>query len=394
MSGIVFANRVKDLGTEMAFEILARARTLEEQGKRIIHLEIGEPDFETPSNIVKSGVHALRMGWTHYTPAPGIPALREAVSCYAKQFKNIDCDPSQVIVTVGAKPAVYFAMLCLVNPGDEVIYPDPGYPLYENVIKLVEATPVPIALREENEFRLDVDELKSRVTPKTRVIIINSPHNPTGSVLTGEDVKAIAALIEGSRIYVVSDEMYDRIVYDRRVMSIGSIPEIRDQVIVADSLSKTYAMTGWRLGFGIVPPGMSEKMSRLSIHTYSCNAAFVQIAAIEALRGPQASVDKMVAEFRQRREAVVEGVNRIEGMSCLKPPGAFYVFPNVKKLGMRSKALAEKILDEYGVAVLGGDAFGCAGEGYIRISYANSLENIQEGLKRLERAAASILRKK
>ncbi|MGE5485352.1 MAG: pyridoxal phosphate-dependent aminotransferase [Ignavibacteriales bacterium] len=392
MSGVRFAERVVDLGTEMAFEILAKAKALEAQGKRVIHLEIGEPDFATPENIVASGVEALKKGWTHYTPAPGIPELRQAVCDYVKAFKNVDADPSQVVVTVGAKPAMTFGIMALVNPGDEVIHPDPGYPLYESVTRLVGGVAVPIPLREENQFRLDVGELKSKITPRTRLIIINSPHNPTGSVLTPEDVRGVAEAIEGRDIYVVSDEIYDRIVYGGKPLSIGTIPEVRDHVIIVDSLSKTYAMTGWRMGFGIMNAELAEKVARLVINTYSCPAAFTQVATIEALKGPQDSVDRMIAEFRARRQVVVDGLNSIEGMSCVMPQGAFYAFTNVKRLGMKSRTLADRILDGYGVALLGGDAFGPCGEGYLRVSYANSLENIREGLARLDRAVREIAR--
>lgn len=390
MSSIRFAERVVDLGTEMAFEILARAKALEGQGKRVVHLEIGEPDFATPENIVNAGVEALKKGWTHYTPAPGIPELRRAICDYVKAFKNVDADPSQVVATVGAKPAMTFAIMALVDPGDEVIYPDPGYPLYESVTRLVGGLGIPIPLREENQFRLDVSELKSKITSRTRVIILNSPHNPTGSVLTPDDVNGVAEAIEGRPVYVVSDEIYDRLVYSGKPLSIGTIPEVRKQVIMVDSLSKTYAMTGWRIGFGIMDPQLAEKVSRLVINTYSCPVAFAQVAAIEALKGPQDSVDEMVSEFHARRRVVVDGLNRIEGMSCLMPQGAFYAFPNVKRVGMKSRALAERILDGYGVALLGGDAFGSYGEGYLRISYANSLENIRAGLVQIERAVRDI----
>ncbi len=392
MSCTRFAERVVDLGTEMAFEILARARALEAQGKRVIHLEIGEPDFATPENVVAAGVDALKKGWTHYTPAQGLPELREAICEYVKAFKNVDARPSQVVATVGAKPAMTFSLLALVDPGDEVIYPDPGYPLYESVTRLAGGVPVPIPLREENQFRLDVGELKSKITPRTRAIVLNSPHNPTGSMLTPEDVRGVAESVEGRDIFVISDEIYDRIAYGAKPVSIGTIPEVRERVILVDSMSKTYAMTGWRIGFGIMNEELAEKVSRLAINTYSCPAAFTQIATIEALRGPQDAVDRMVAEFEARRRAVVDGLNRIKGISCSMPQGAFYAFPNVKGLGMKSRTLADRALDGYGVAMLGGDAFGPCGEGYLRISYANSLENIREGIARLEAAARDILR--
>jgi aspartate aminotransferase len=377
------AERMSRLGTETAFVVLARAKQLEAKGKEIIHLEIGEPDFDTPGNIVESAITALRDGWTHYGPSAGLPELRQAVAEEISGTRGVSVDPSEVVITPGGKPIMFFAMLALLNPGDEVIYPNPGFPIYESVINFIGAGPVPIQLREENSFRLDVDELTSLVTSKTRMIIINSPQNPTGSVLTAEDLEAIAAVCMENNIIVFSDEIYSRILYDGGHKSIFSIDGMKERTIVLDGYSKTYAMTGWRLGYGVMPADLAEQVAKLQTNCNSCTASFSQRAGVTALKDPQNDVDKMVREFRRRRDIVVKGLNEIEGLSCLTPDGAFYAFPNIKQTGYTSSALADKFLEEAGVAVLSGTSFGAFGEGFIRISYANSVENINRALERM-----------
>lgn len=383
----LLARRMFDLGTETAFEVLAKAKALEAQGKEIIHLEIGEPDFDTPRNIIDAAVRALNSGYTHYTPAPGLMELRQAIADYATRQKGVPYSAEEVVVVPGGKPIMFFSILALVDPGDEVVYPNPGFPIYESVIRFVGAKPVPIPLREENDFRLDVDELATLITPRTKMLIINSPANPTGGVLTRQDVERIAELVRGKNIVVLSDEIYDRIVYDgAQPVSIASLPGMKDQTIILDGFSKTYAMTGWRLGYGLMHKELAARIAQLMVNSNSCTAAFVQIAGIEALTGPQGAVEAMVAEFRRRRDIIVEGLNAIPGISCLKPKGSFYVFPNIKSFGRPSHEVADFLLEESGVALLGGTAFGEYGEGYLRLSYANSVENIQEALNRLEDA--------
>jgi aspartate/methionine/tyrosine aminotransferase len=383
----ILADRMAVLGTETAFEVLARAKALERQGKNIIHLEIGEPDFDTPQNIKEAAVKALYAGYTHYVPAAGIPELREAIAEYISKTRKIPVDPEEVVVTPGAKPIIFFTILACVNPGEEVLYPNPGFPIYESVIKFVGAKPVPIPLKEENDFRIDHEYVKEKITEKTKMIILNSPENPTGGVLTRDDLKLIADCIaERDDLIVLSDEIYSRIIYEGSHESIASLPGMKEKTVILDGFSKTYAMTGWRLGYGVMRKDLAEKITQLMINSNSCTCAFIQMAGIEALKGPQDSVDRMVAEFRKRREIIVEGLNRIKGVTCKKPKGAFYVFPNITGTGMRSKELSDYLLNEVGVAVLPGTSFGNYGEGYLRISFANSVENIKEALRRIEAA--------
>jgi aspartate/methionine/tyrosine aminotransferase len=380
------AERMSRLGTETAFEVLARAKALEAQGREIIHLEIGEPDFDTPAHIKAAAVRALEEGWTHYTPAAGIPALREAIADYIRRTRGIPVGPENVVVVPGGKPIMFFAILALVEEGDEVIYPNPGFPIYESMIRFVGARPVPLRLRMENEFRVDVEELARLITPRTRMLILNSPANPTGGVLTREDLEAIAELCLKHDLVVLSDEIYSRILYEGEHISIASFPGMLERTIILDGFSKTYAMTGWRLGYGVMPEPLAEAVTRLMINSNSCTAAFTQIAGIAALTGPQDEVDRMVAAFRERREVMVEGLNRLPGFRCLKPKGAFYAFPNIEGTGMSSRELAHYLLEEAGVAVLSGTAFGEYGEGFLRLSFANSIENIQKALERIEKA--------
>ena len=384
------AERVRDIGTETAFEAAARARALEATGRHVIHLEIGEPDFDTPPNVREAAKKALDEGWTHYGPPLGVPALREAIAADATKRKAFEVDPANVVVTPGAKPIMYFALLALADAGDEVIYPDPGFPIYESMTRFVGATPVPIPLREENEFRMDVEELRSLVTDRTRLIIFNSPHNPTGSVLTDADLRTIAEIAQERDITVLADEIYGRILYEGRHTSIAAIPGMPERTIVLDGFSKTWAMTGWRLGYGILPKELIPAFSRLIINSVSCTSSFSQLAAVEALNGPQDSVDAMVEEFRARRELIVDGLNAIPGFRCLKPHGAFYVFPNVEGTGLTGAQLAEKLLNDAGVSVLSGMAFGEVGVHHLRVSYANSRENISLALERIGEVVASL----
>jgi len=383
----IFADRMAMLGTETAFEVLAKAKALEKQGKNIIHLEIGEPDFDTPQNIKEAAVKALYSGYTHYVPAAGILELREAIAEYVSRSRKIPVDPEEVVVTPGAKPIMFFAILACVNPGEEVLYPNPGFPIYESMINFVGAKPVPIPLKEENDFSIDHEHVKEKISKKTKMIILNSPENPTGGVLTKEDLKVIADCIANrDDVIVLSDEVYSRIIYEGTHESIASLPEMKEKTIILDGFSKTYAMTGWRLGYGVMRKDLAEKITQLMINSNSCTCAFVQVAGIEALKGPQDFVDRMVAEFRNRREIIVEGLNRIKGITCKKPKGSFYVFPNITGTGMHSSELSDYLLKEAGVAVLSGTAFGEYGEGYLRMSFANSAENIKEALKRMEAA--------
>ena len=371
----LFATRLERLGSESAFAVLARANELEAQGKTVVHFEIGEPDFKTPQNIVEAGKKALDNGFTHYTSAQGYLPFREAIVQYVKKYKGLDTSSEEVVVVPGGKPIIFYTIMALVNKGDEVLYPNPGFPIYESMINFVEGIPIALSIKEENDFRLDVNELKSKITPKTKLIIINSPANPTGGTLTNEDIEAIADAIAGKGIYVLSDEIYDRIIYNGRVKSLASIPSMKDWTIVADGLSKAYAMTGWRLGYGIMNKELAKKMTDLMINSNSCVATFTQIAGIEALTGPQDSVNEMVEEFRKRRDVIVNGLNSIKGISCRKAEGAFYAFPNITGTGLGSEELADYLLNSAGVATLSGASFGSCGEGYLRLSYANSIEN-------------------
>jgi aspartate aminotransferase len=374
------ADRMSRLGTESAFEVLAKARALEAEGRSIIHLQIGEPDFDTPEHVVRAAQEALSRGMTHYVPAPGIPELREGVAAFLGRTGRLHTDPGRVIVTPGAKPIMYFTIMALCQEGDEVLYPDPGFPMYESISSYAGATPVPLPLREENRFRLDPDELASLVTDRTRLIILSSPHNPCGSSLTREELEAVARVAIEHDLIVLSDEVYWAISYDRPHASILEIEGMAERTVLLDGWSKTFAMTGWRLGFGVFPQALVEPVTRLVINTVSCTSAFSQYGALAALTGPWDPVTAMVAEFRKRRDVIVEGFNAIDGMSCLTPDGAFYAFPSVRGLGVPSKKVEEALLERAGVACLSGTAFGAHGEGYLRFSYANSVENIRAAL--------------
>jgi len=384
------ANRMSRLGTETAFVVLAKAKALEAKGKNIIHLEIGEPDFDTPRNIIDAAIEALNQGWTHYGPSAGLPEFREVIAQEVSKSRGIEVKPSEVVVTPGAKPIMFFSILALADEGEEIVYPNPGFPIYESVINFLGAKSVPIQLREENEFRLDVEELKGLITKRTKMIIINSPANPTGGVLTAEDLRVIAELAVENDIYVLSDEIYSRIVFEGKHHSISTFPGMRERTIILDGFSKTYAMTGWRLGYGVMPESLAEQVAKLQTNATSCTASFPQRAGIVGLKGPQEEVERMVAEFKRRIDVMVEGLNRIEGFKCLLPKGAFYVFPNVKALGWKSLKLEDYFLNEAGVATLSGTSFGAFGEGYMRLSCANSVEKIKEALGRIEEAVQKI----
>jgi aspartate/methionine/tyrosine aminotransferase len=385
MRAMRLARRMESIGTETAFEAAARARALEAHGRSIVHLEIGEPDFDTPANVREAAKKALDEGVTHYPPFAGVAELRSAIADDSTARKGFTVDPSQVFVTVGGKGVMVYAILALVDPGDEVIVPDPGYPIYESITRFIGGSPVPIPIRMDNDFRLDVDELAALITPRTKLLVINSPANPTGGVLTPNDIERIAALAVRHDLIVLADEIYARILYDgAEHLSIASLPGMAERTVVLDGFSKTYAMTGWRLGYAIVPPALVKAYGTLIINTVSGATAFAQVGAVEALRGPQDDVDAMVKEFRARRDLVVAGLNEIPGMRCLKPQGAFYVFPEISGTGLTGAELADKLLHEAGVCVLAGTAFGGIGTNHIRISYANSRENLAEALRRID----------
>jgi len=375
------------LGTETAFEVLNKAKALERQGKSIIHLEIGEPDFDTPSNIVEAGVDALRKGWTHYGPSAGLPELRQAIAEYIGKTRSITVTPEEVVVVPGGKPIIFYSILALVDEGDEVIYPNPGYPIYESMINYMGGKAVPIQLREERDFSLDVRDLPALITDRTKLIILNSPQNPTGGVMPRQDVEQVAKIISDRNILVLSDEIYSRLLFEGEHYSISQIPDMRERTIILDGFSKTYAMTGWRMGYGVMHPDLATHMTRLMTNSNSCTASFTQIAGIEALRGDQSAVTRMCAEFKKRSEFFVSELNKIKGFSCRQPKGAFYVFPNITRTGWKSKPLAGALLDQAGVAALSGTAFGEFGEGYLRFSVANSMENLQQALERLDKWA-------
>jgi len=377
------SQRMARLGTETAFEVLVRARALEAQGRNVVHLEIGEPDFDTPGHITDAAIHALKSGATHYGPSAGIPELREAVAEDSSRRRGVRATPEMVVVTPGAKPIMFFVILALVDEGDEVLYPNPGFPIYESMIRYIGGNPVPVRLLEEKGFELDVDQLCSRVGPKTRLIILNYPHNPTGGTITEAGLRAIAAAAAKHGVPVLSDEIYARILYDGEHRSIAALPGMEPLAIVLDGFSKTYAMTGWRLGYGIMPAPMAQVVAKLQTNATSCTATFSQLAAVAALRGDQSSVDHMTAEFKRRRDAIVDGLRTISGFACVRPKGAFYVFPNITRTGYSSRTLADRLLDEAGVACLSGTAFGEFGEGHLRFSYATSMDNIQEALRRI-----------
>lgn len=383
----IFAKRMETLGTETAFEVLAKAKALEKQGKDVVHLEIGEPDFDTPKNIKEAASRALNAGYTHYTPSAGIPELRQAIADYISTTRNIPVSPEEVVVTPGAKPIMFFSILALVNPNEEVLYPNPGFPIYESLINFVGAKPVPIPLKEENDFSIDSEYVKKMITKKTKMIIINSPENPTGGVITREQLKVIADCIaDRDDVFVLADEIYSRIVYEGKHESITQFAGMKDKTILLDGFSKTYAMTGWRLGYGVMRKDLALKVAQLMTNSNSCTCAFTQMAGVEALTGSQKEPERMDAEFKKRREVIVSGLNNIEGITCKKPHGAFYVFPNITGTGMDCRKLGDHLLYNAGVAVLPGTSFGQYGEGYLRLSFANSVENIKKALDRIAKA--------
>lgn len=382
------AERMGRLGTESAFDVLVKARALETQGRNIIHLEIGEPDFPTPANIVAAAQRALSEGWTHYGPAQGQPDLREAIAAQVSRTRGVRVGPENVCVVPGGKPIMFFVILALVEPGDEVVYPNPGFPIYESMIRFLGATPVPMPLMESRGFSFDLDLLRSRLNARTRLLILNSPQNPTGGVIPPADMAAIAEIVRDRDTVVLADEIYSRICYGPPPASIASYEGMLEKTIVLDGFSKTYAMTGWRIGYGVMPPFLVEAVNRLMVNSNSCTASFTQRAALEALTGAQDAVDAMVAEFRRRRDAFVAGLNGIPGFRCALPGGAFYAFPNITATGMRSREMADLLLNEAGVAGLGGDAFGEYGEGFVRFSYAASLENLMEAVERIRAVSA------
>ncbi|MGC2181744.1 MAG: pyridoxal phosphate-dependent aminotransferase [Terriglobales bacterium] len=378
------AERMSRLGTETAFEVLNKARALERLGKKIIHLEIGEPDFNTPANVVEAGIGALRQGWTHYGPSAGLPELRQAIAEEVSRSRGVQVSSDEVVVVPGGKPIIFFSLLALAEAGDEVIFPNPGFPIYESMIHYAGARPVPIRLREEKDFGFDVDELASLISDRTRLIILNSPQNPTGGVLSKQDVHDIAEVIGDRNIMVLSDEIYSRLLFEGEHYSIMSEPGFQERTILLDGFSKTYAMTGWRLGYGVMRADLATHIARLMTNSTSCTASFTQIAGVEAVRGEQSSVERMRSQFQQRRDVFVAGLNRIKGFSCRLPKGAFYAFPNITKTGWSSKKLADALLEQAGVACLSGTSFGDFGEGYLRFSVANSLENLNQALVQID----------
>ncbi|HSG28411.1 MAG TPA: pyridoxal phosphate-dependent aminotransferase [Candidatus Krumholzibacterium sp.] len=380
----MLAERMSRLGTETAFEVLARAKAMEAEGREIIHLEIGEPDFDTPRNIIDAAIGALNDGFTHYGPSAGLPSVRKAFAEFISRDRGVDIKPENIVVTPGAKPILFFSILALVGKGDEVVYPNPGFPIYESVIKFAGGTPVPIPLREEKDFSFDLEEMKGLVNDKTKLIIINTPQNPTGGMLTAEDMKGIAELAAKYDAWILSDEVYSKMVYEGKHVSIFDYPEVMDRTILLEGHSKTYAMTGWRLGYAAMPVKLAEQISKLQTNSNSCTSAFTQVAGVEALTGPQDESLKMMAEFKARRDMFVDGLNQLPGFKCLKPRGAFYVFPNITGTGMKSKQIEEYLLDKAGVAGLSGTSFGKYGEGYLRFSYANSQANLKRALEKIK----------
>ena len=378
------AQRISQLGTESAFEVLIRARQLEAQGKEVVHLEIGEPDFPSPPHVVEAAIKALQDGWTRYGPPAGFPELREAIAQHVSETRGIPADPAEVVITPGAKPVMFFVILAVVEPGSEVLIPDPGFPIYASMVRFVGATPISIPHREELDFGFDIDEVKKRIGKKTSLVILNSPHNPTGAVILRSQLEALAGLLADSSAWVLSDEIYRRLVYGDPSSSITEFPGMKERTVILDGFSKAYAMTGWRLGYGVMPPALAEKVALLVVNSNSCTASFTQKAGLAALQGDQGSVQTMLEEFRKRRQITVEGLNRIPGFRCRMPHGAFYAFPNITETGLHSKRLADLLLDEAGVATLAGSDFGPQGEGYLRLSYANSIENIQKALERID----------
>jgi aspartate/methionine/tyrosine aminotransferase len=373
------------IGIESAYEVLARARALEKQGKNIIHLEIGEPDFPTPPHVVEAGKQALEDGWTRYGPTPGFPEFREAIADYVSRTRGVNVSADQVCVVPGGKPIIFFTMMALIDSGDEVIYPDPAFPIYESMVRFLGGTPVPIPLLEDRGFSFDPDVLRSRLSPRTRLVILNSPANPTGGVIPKEDLTRMADMLRDHDLMILSDEIYSRIWYETEPSSIAGFAGMLDKTIILDGFSKTWSMTGWRLGYGVMPLWLADAVNKLTVNSNSCTASFTQRAGLAALKGPQECVEVMVREFRKRRDAMVDGLNDIPGFRCMRPSGAFYAFPNVCNTGLSSRALADLLLNEAGVACLNGGAFGENGDGYLRFSYANSLPNIMEAIERIRR---------
>lgn len=385
-----FAERVRNLSPEGAYHMLARAQALEAAGKKIIHLEIGQPDFPTFENIVDAGIQSIKDGFTRYTPSAGMKPLREAIAAQVNQRKGLQVKPGQVVVGPGAKPALFFPTLALVRPGDEVIYPDPGFPTYPAMIEVAGGKPVPVPLREENDFSFDLQVFDQSISPRTRLVILNSPSNPTGGVMPVAALQHIAQAAQDHDFWVLSDEIYDQLVYEAPAPSIAALPGMAERTIICDGFSKAYAMTGWRLGFGIMPEALAERVELLLTHSVGCTASFTQVAGIEALQGPQEQVGQVLAEYRRRRDVLVSGLNRIPGVSCRMPQGAFYVFPNITQLNKSAAWLADYLLAEAGVAVLPGTAFGKNGEGYLRLCFANSMANIQLALQHMAAAIARL----
>jgi aspartate/methionine/tyrosine aminotransferase len=379
------AQRMNLLHTESAFQILARANALEAQGKSIIHLEIGQPDFKTPKNIIEAAYRAMNEGKTGYTPTPGIIPLRETIARYCEDYKKIKTDAEEIVVVPGGKPVMFFTMLMLAEPGDEVIYPNPGFPIYESVIKFSGAKPVPMPLLQKNDFSVDLDRLKKDINEKTKLIIINNPGNPTGGMIRRNDIIAIADMVRDRGIYILADEIYDRIIFEEKPLSIATLPGMKDRTIILDGFSKTYAMTGWRLGYGIMNKDLAAHMTMLMVNSASCAASMTQWAAIEALTGPQDAVTQMVEAFRERRDYLIAALNKIEGLTCVKPSGAFYAFPDISSFGVSSAEFAHRLLEEAGVAAAAGTAFGDFGEGFLRLSYANSLDNLKIAVERIDK---------
>jgi aspartate aminotransferase len=386
------AESMRRLGTESAFVVLARARALEAEGRNIIHLDIGEPDFDTPEDVKEAGINSIRSNRTHYTPASGIAELRDAIAKHVTKTRGVDVTRDNVVVSPGAKPTIAFTLMALLNPGDEVVIPDPAYPAYRSIVTYVNAVPVSVPLLESNQFRLDPAALEAAITPKTKILVLNSPHNPTGGILTNEDIFAIAAIARKHDILVISDEIYNRHCYDKEFASYYGLAAMPERTILVDGFSKAWAMTGWRLGFGVYPKYIADAVGALMLNTVSCTTTFVQDAGIAALQGDDRPVQAMRDEFRRRRQILVHGLCDIPGVSCQMPGGAFYVFPNVSAIERDDIKLATYLLEEGGVAVLGGSTFGPNGRGFIRLSYAASEENLREALKRMKTALAQYKR--
>ena len=378
------AERMGRLGTETAFEVLAKARRLEAEGMDVIHLQIGEPDFDTPENIVTAGRSALSDGYTHYGPSPGLNELRERIAQEVSETRGISVSGDNVVVTPGAKPIMFFSMLALVDSRDEVLVPNPGFPIYESMVNFVGGVPVPMKLLSSRDFKVDVEEVAGQITSRTKLMVLNSPNNPCGSIIERDDIEALADLSKEHDLMILTDDIYRRFLYEGEFHSVTSLPGMKERTIVLDGFSKTYAMTGWRIGYGVMPLELVEPVSRLATNSVSCTAAFTQIAAIEALDGPQDRAHEIVAEFKQRRDVFVKGLNEVPGIRCPMPKGAFYAFPNVEGTGMASREFADRLLDEHGVACLAGESFGEYGAGCVRFSFTNSTENLERALGRIE----------